>query len=68
MSDNFFWNVRGINDISKHRPLALWLKNKKVTFGAFLETHVREINKDSILLAISPNWSLLANYQYSELG
>lgn len=68
MSDNFFWNVRGINDISMHRPRALWLKNKKVTFGALLQTHVRDITKYSILSAIAPNWSLLANYQYSELG
>lgn len=68
MSDNFFWNVRGINDTKKHRPLAFWLRNKKVAFGALLETHVREINKDYILSVIAPNWSLLSNYQHAELG
>ncbi|CAH2080111.1 unnamed protein product, partial [Thlaspi arvense] len=66
--DSFFWNVRGINDTSKHRPLATWLRNKQATFGALLETHVRESNKDQILSSVGPEWSVLSNYQHSETG
>ncbi|WZZ59721.1 hypothetical protein YC2023_059828 [Brassica napus] len=29
MSDTFFWNVRGINDLSKHRPLSSWIHKKE---------------------------------------
>ncbi|KAG7576912.1 hypothetical protein ISN45_Aa03g012390 [Arabidopsis thaliana x Arabidopsis arenosa] len=66
--DNFFWNVRGLNDSSKHRPLRHWLSIRPVSFGAFLETHVTEASKHYILSAIGPEWTLLSNYQFSDLG
>ncbi|CAL9225079.1 unnamed protein product, partial [Arabidopsis halleri] len=39
-----------------------------VTFGALLETHVKEASKNYILSAIGPEWTLLSNYQFSDLG
>ncbi|KAL1219679.1 Secreted RxLR effector protein 78 [Cardamine amara subsp. amara] len=68
MSDTFFWNVRGVNDTSKHRPLATWINTKPVTFGAILETHVAESNMNHILSSIGQDWTALSNYQFSELG
>ncbi|CAL9231246.1 unnamed protein product [Arabidopsis halleri] len=68
MSDTFFWNVRGINEVTKHRTLANWINSKPVTFGALLETHVKEPNLNHILSSIGPGWSVINNYQHSELG
>ncbi|CAA7029178.1 unnamed protein product [Microthlaspi erraticum] len=68
MCDTFFWNVRGINEVSKHRPLANWISSKPVSFGALLETHVREPSINHILSTIAPNWSCIANYDHSDLG
>lgn len=68
MSDTFFWNVRGINDDTKHRTLANWISSRPVTFGALLETHVSESNSNLILSSIGPTWFVRNNYQFSELG
>lgn len=68
MTDTFFWNVRGLNEDTKHRPLANWISSKPLTFGALLETHVQEPNKNHILSALGPNWSVISNYLHSELG
>ncbi|CAH2060105.1 unnamed protein product [Thlaspi arvense] len=45
-----------------------WLSARSVTFGALLEMHVKEVNKNHILAALGPEWSLLSNYQFSDLG
>ena len=68
MSDTFFWNVRGINDFSKHRPLSSWINKRRICFGALLETRVSEANSMFILSVLGPEWKLIANYQYSDLG
>lgn len=68
MSGTFFWNVRGLNEPSKHSPLSSWLNSKPVTFGALLETHVKEASKHNILSAIGSDWKLLDNYLHSDLG
>lgn len=68
MSDFFFWNVRGINDVLKHRPLSNWLTTRPVSFGALLETHVSVTNFHRILSNIGPSWSAISNYQHSDLG
>ncbi|CAA7024005.1 unnamed protein product [Microthlaspi erraticum] len=60
--------VSGLNEVSKHRPLRNWLYSKSVSFGALLETHVGEVNSTYLLSAIGPQWSLLSNYEFSELG
>ena len=68
MSDTFFWNVRGINDLSKHRPLSSWIHKRRICFGVFLEMHVNEASNMSILSVLGPEWKLIANYQYSDLS
>lgn len=68
MCDTFFWNVRGLNEPSKHRPLADWINSKSITFGALLETHVRESNMNQLLSIICPGWTCISNYQHSFLG
>lgn len=68
MSSTFFWNVRGLNEPSKHSPLSSWLNSKPVTFGALLETHVKEASKHNILSAIGRDWKLIDNYLHSDLG
>ncbi|WZY89463.1 hypothetical protein YC2023_046198 [Brassica napus] len=68
MSETFFWNVRGINDSSKHGPLSTWLYRRSISFGALLETHVKEASKHIILSSIGSDWSLIDNYSHSDLG
>lgn len=54
--------------MTKHCPLKSWLSSKQVIFGALLETHVMEANKNHILAAaLGPQWSFLSNYQFSDL-
>ncbi|KAG2304346.1 hypothetical protein Bca52824_032997 [Brassica carinata] len=64
----FFWNVRGLNEPSKHSLLSSWLYSRSISFGAFLETHVKEASKHSILSSIGSDWSLIDNYSHSDLG
>lgn len=68
MSDKFFWNVRGLNESSKHRPLASWIDTRNLSFGALLETHIHESNKNQILSSLGPDRSVVSNYQHSDLG
>ncbi|CAA7043734.1 unnamed protein product [Microthlaspi erraticum] len=68
MSNIFFWNVRGLNEVSKHRPLRNWMYSRSVSFGALLETHVGEVNIGRVLSDLGPQWSLVSNYEFSELG
>lgn len=67
MIDTFFWNVRGINDISKHSPLVSWINLRKLSFGALLETHIREAIISTVLASLGSDWRLVSNYQYSDL-
>ncbi|KAL0712793.1 hypothetical protein Bca4012_019771 [Brassica carinata] len=57
-----------INDFSKHRPLCSWINKRRICFGALLETHVSEANSMYILSVLGPEWKLIANYQFSDLG
>ena len=68
MSETFFWNVRGLNEPSKHSPLSTWLYSRSIFFGALLETHVKEASKHIILSSIGSDWSLIDNYSHSDLG
>ena len=48
----FAWNVRGLNNDRRHTMTKDWINIHKPLFGAFLETHILEINKDRIVHAI----------------
>ncbi|WZZ39975.1 hypothetical protein YC2023_036234 [Brassica napus] len=61
-------SLGGINDFSKHRPLSSWINKRRICFGAILETRVSEANSMFILSLLGPEWKLIANYQYLDLG
>ena len=58
----FFWNVRGLNDPTKHRPFVSWLNINKPVFGAILETHIKQPFFSPILSSICPNWKFFSNH------
>lgn len=60
--------MRGLNEPSKHCPLSNWLYRRPVSFGALLETHVKVESKHHILSAIRGGWSVVTNYEFSDLG
>lgn len=64
----FFWNVRGINEIEKHPALRRWLNTTKVSFGALLETHVKEPNLNHFMDVVCPNWSYVSNHSEDAEG
>ncbi|CAG7872168.1 unnamed protein product, partial [Brassica rapa] len=59
----FFWNVRGLNDPSKHPPFVNWISSQNPFFGALLETHIKEPFLNPILSKICPGWKYLSNHQ-----
>lgn len=63
------WNVRGINDHEKHPAFLSWLNNiNKVTFGAILETHIKESNFTRLMAVICPGWSFASNHSDDDDG
>lgn len=68
MTSFFAWNMRGFNMTRKHRALKEWLQVVKPTFGCLLETRVQESNLGRCLGAAMPNWQVLTNYEYHQLG
>lgn len=59
---SFFWNVRGLNDPTKHRPFVSWLNSNKLTFKAILETHIKQPFLSPIISSICPNWKFTSNH------
>lgn len=45
-----------------------WINIHKPLFGAFLETHILENNKDRVLRAIPQGWKFFGNYQSDASG
>ncbi|CAH2080095.1 unnamed protein product [Thlaspi arvense] len=54
--------------MSEHWAFRCWLVSNKVSFGALLETHIKELNLNQVLTAICPNWSFLSNHAADEDG
>ncbi|CAH2035799.1 unnamed protein product [Thlaspi arvense] len=54
--------------MSEHWAFRRWLVSNKVSFGALLETHIKEPNLNKVLTAICPNWSFLSNHAADEDG
>ncbi|XP_033136094.1 uncharacterized protein LOC103837732 isoform X1 [Brassica rapa] len=63
-----FWNVRGINGKDKHPDFLNWRNVNKVSFGAILESHVKESNLSIVMNAICPGWSFASNHSEDEDG
>lgn len=64
----FFWNVRGLNDPNKHRPMNFWLQAHQPLFGALLETHIKEMNLNQVMISTCPGWNFTSNHQSDEDG
>lgn len=58
----FAWNVRGLNSDRRHTMAKDWINIHRPLFGAFLETHILESNKDRVLGAIPRGWKFFGNY------
>lgn len=64
----FFWNVRGFNQSKKHSVVKKWVMEKGFSFGALLETRVKEGKSNRIASKVFTDWSMLSNYEYNTLG
>ncbi|KAG5378055.1 hypothetical protein IGI04_025897 [Brassica rapa subsp. trilocularis] len=64
----FAWNVRGLNSERRHTMTKDWINIHRPFFGAFLETHILENNKERILGAIPRGWNFYGNYGDNDSG
>ena len=64
----FAWNVRGLNSVRRHTLTKNWINIHRPLFGAFLETHILESNKERILDAIPHGWQFFGTYGEHESG
>ena len=63
-----FWNVRGLNEPTKHQPFSQWLYSQRTVFCALLETHIKEQNLSSLMQKLCPGWSYTSNHASDEDG
>ena len=64
----FAWNVRGLNSDRRHTMTKDWINIHRPLFGAFLETHIMENNKERILGAIPRGWNFFGNFEEDVSG
>ena len=64
----FFWNVRGFNKLLKHSVVKEWIRGSDMLFGCVLETRVKEGRAGKIISSVFSDWSVMANYEYSQGG
>lgn len=48
--------------MEKHHAFRRWLNTTKVSFGALLETHVKEPNLNHLMVTVCPTWSFATNH------
>lgn len=65
---SFCWNICGLNDPDKHRPFASWLAINKPTFGALIETHIKEPNLNRVMNLTCHGWHFTSNHNSDEDG
>lgn len=58
----FAWNVRGLNHPRRQTMTKDWINIHRPLFGAFLETHILESNKERVLGAIPRGWNYFGNF------
>lgn len=64
----FFWNVCGINDVDKHLPFRNWLHVHSPSFGAILETHIKEPNLLTTMSSLCNGWQFTSNHASDDDG
>ncbi|GAV92707.1 Exo_endo_phos domain-containing protein/DUF4283 domain-containing protein/zf-CCHC_4 domain-containing protein, partial [Cephalotus follicularis] len=62
------WNVRGLNNPSKHREVAQFILSNKISLFALLETRLRESNVEHVVKSIRRNWHFCSNHNSSLSG
>ncbi|XP_057249345.1 uncharacterized protein LOC130590807 [Beta vulgaris subsp. vulgaris] len=63
-----FWNIRGLNILTKHGDVRTLLSHHKCGLFGLLETRVKPKNVDKVYPRVCPNWSIVANYSYHKGG
>ena len=63
-----FWNVRGLNDPSKHTPFCDWMRTHKPSFGVLIETHIKDQNVTNLMSKLCRGWQFSSNHASDEDG
>ncbi|CAH2053188.1 unnamed protein product, partial [Thlaspi arvense] len=64
----FFWNVRGLNDPSKHQPFSNWLNIHQPIFGSIIESHIKDLNMHQLMSNFCPGWNFSSNHRSDDDG
>ncbi|KAL9242124.1 hypothetical protein vseg_016156 [Gypsophila vaccaria] len=59
-----FWNVCGLNSLTKQKEINWFHRNNKVELFGLLETRVRSINMNKVLANFDMKWSICTNYSH----
>ncbi|GAV76604.1 hypothetical protein CFOL_v3_20077, partial [Cephalotus follicularis] len=62
------WNVRGLNNPSKHREVSHFILSNKISLLALLETRLRESNVNHVVKSIRRQWHFCSNHNASLPG
>lgn len=65
---SFFWNVRGINDPTKHSPFCQWLCSHQPSFGSLLETHIKSHNLNHLMGKLCRGYNFTSNHSADDDG
>lgn len=60
----FAWNIRGLNSSTRQTITKEWINIHRPLFGAFLKTHIREVNSRKISNATPFGWKSYADFDY----
>ncbi|GAV71772.1 LOW QUALITY PROTEIN: Exo_endo_phos domain-containing protein/DUF4283 domain-containing protein, partial [Cephalotus follicularis] len=62
------WNVRGLNNPSKHREVSHFILSNKISLLVLLETRLRESNVNHVVKSIRRQWNFCSNHNASLPG
>ncbi|GAV92781.1 Exo_endo_phos domain-containing protein [Cephalotus follicularis] len=62
------WNVRGLNDPSKHNEVRHFLRSNNISLFGLLESKVRFHNQDKVVRGINKHWLYTSNHNASLSG
>ncbi|KAL9246159.1 hypothetical protein vseg_019731 [Gypsophila vaccaria] len=63
-----FWNVRGLNSLTKQKEINWFLRTNKVELFGLLETRVRSSNMNKVIANLDMKWSICTNYSHHPGG
>lgn len=67
MPNLLVWNVRGLNEVVRQFEAKALLKKFKISVAVFLETRIKEVNKDRVLEGLR-GWCWKGNYDHAYNG